>query len=182
MESRFKKKNPMVLVVDDDDTVFLSVQHFAKRSGLTVGFEYASDAGEAVEKLNQKCFDAALLDVCLPGVTGISLGALVREHDVNIPLAYLTNLDSEAVRTEAITQRAFFLLKIDYFATDEGMEKLLKIINEMVLLNPCIDGGLRVDNHGYPRQLKQTPIELPPVLDQLLQYSKTVKAAASAVA
>jgi hypothetical protein len=110
--------------------------------------------------------------VRLPGVTGVSLGALVREHDVNIPLAYLTNLDTETVRREATVQRAFFLQKMHFMETDEGMHRLLQIVGEMARLNPCQQGGKRIDNHGFARRVAQTPIEIPGVLATLLDYSK----------
>jgi CheY-like chemotaxis protein len=173
MTSPVDNKIPRVLVVDDDEVVFIALVHFSKKTGLPIEFVYAEDVAQGVEKLNEACFDAALIDVRLPGVTGVSLGALVREHDVNIPLAYLTNLDTDAVRTEAVAQRAFFLPKLRFMGSDEGMGQLLKVVREMVQLNPCLQGGARIDNHGFARRLEQTPIEIPGVLATLLDYSKT---------
>jgi CheY-like chemotaxis protein len=169
-------KTPRVLIVDDDEIISVALNHFRARLELQVDFVYAADVAEAVEKINGNCFDAAVIDVRLPGVTGVSLGALIREHDVNIPLAYLTNLDTETVRAEAVAQRAYFLNKLRFIGTSEGMGALLKIIMEMVQLNPCVDGGVRIDNHGFARRLTKTPIEMPEVLSTLLSYSKTMGA------
>lgn len=172
MTTLAENKMPRILVVDDDEVVYTGLVHFARKAGTEVEFVYAADVAEGVAKLNEACFDAALIDVRLPGVTGVSLGALVREHDVNIPLAYLTNLDTETVRREATAQRAFFLRKIQFLESDEGMRRLLDIVSEMARLNPCQQGGKRIDNHGFARRLAQTPIEIPGVLATLLNYSK----------
>ncbi len=171
-------KIPRVLIVDDDEMIPHSLCHFSDHFGIPMEIVHASDVGEAVDRLNEKCFDAAVLDVRLPGVTGISLGALVREYDVNLPLAYLTNLDTEAVRIEAAAQGAIFLQKLRWFSNADETHILLKIIRELANRNPCLDGSLRLDNHGFARHLKATPIELPEVLKTLLGYSRALAAAA----
>lgn len=172
-------KNPRVLIVDDDEMIPSALIHFSKHFGVEMEIVHASDVGEAVDRLNERCFDAAVLDVRLPGVTGISLGALVREYDVNLPLAYLTNLDTEAVRVEAAAQGAIFLQKLRWFSEPSETHILLKIIRELANRNPCLDGeAARIDNHGFARQLKATPIELPGVLKTLLSYSRSMAAAA----
>lgn len=175
-------KIPKVLLVDDDDTVATGLEEYRREFGLAIEFQSAPDAGMAVDILNETCFDAAVLDVRLPGVTGVSLGDLIRERDVNIPLAYLTNLDTPTVRVEAVNHRATLLVKSDYFLCSEGLEvgmkRLLTIIGEIAKLNPCLDGGVRIDNHGFPRQLPTTPIELPNVLKILLGHSRALAAAA----
>lgn len=162
-----------VLLVDDDDILPLSIITFAERWNSPLEFEHARDVGEAVERLNQHCFDAAVLDVRLPGVTGVSLGALVRERDIDIPLAYLTNLDTETIRAEAVAQRAVFLSKLQFVGSDDGIHELLTIIERMAQLNPCLRDGVRVNNHGYARVLTRTPLQLPDNLSNLLRYSKS---------
>ncbi len=169
---------PRVLLFDDDPTIptFLEIER--KHSGAQVTFEHAVDVEEAINQLNEKCYDAAIIDVRLPGVTGVSLGALVREYDVNLPLAYLTSLDSPVVRREAEIQRALFLLKYDFVMEDGGLNRLLNIVMELAQLNPCIGGGVRLDNSGFPRHLEHTPIELSAGLSTLLNYSRSLARAA----
>lgn len=176
--NQIANKIPRVLVVDDDEMIPRALSHFSDRFAIGLEFDHAEDVGQAVDRLNEKCFDAAVIDVRLPGVTGVSLGALVREYDVNLPLAYLTSLDTEAVRVEAAGQGALFLQKLRWFSSADEIKILLKIIREMAHRNPCLDGGMRIDNHGFPRHLKETPIELPEVLKTLLGYSRALAAAA----
>jgi CheY-like chemotaxis protein len=165
-----------VLLVDDDDFIPTAIVHFSRQLQVPLDFKHAADVAEAIELLNHECFDCAVIDVRLPGVTGASLGALVREHDVNIPLAYLTNLDTESVRKEAIAQRAFFLSKLQFFGSDDGTHELLAIIQQMANLNPCVKDGVRVDNHGFLRHFTQTPLALPASLSILLEHSRALAA------
>lgn len=165
-------------MVDDDEVVPAYLSHCARKHGYGLQFVHARDVGEGIDRLNESCFDAAIIDVILPGVTGVSLAEQVRLHDPLIPLAYLTNLDTENVRNEAREHNATFLFKQTFIgAGAEGIERLLQIIRELAQLNPCLDGGVRIDNQGFERQLPRTPIELPPVLRILLDYSRACQAA-----
>jgi len=169
------KRLPRVLLVDDDPTIptFLDMERL--RTNTPIEFEHVEDVEAAIAKLNEKCYDAAIIDVRLPGVTGVSLGALVREYDVNLPLAYLTNLDGEAVRREASSQRALFLMKYNFMEGD-GLNRLLKIIVELSHVNPCRAGGIRIDGSGFQRHLAETPMELSKGLQTLLHYSRAAAA------
>lgn len=177
MES-IAQKVPRVLLVDDDEMFFVALQHNSRRCGIDVDFIYAADMGKGIDQLNATCCDAAVIDVCIPGVTGVTMGQLVRKHDPHIPLAYLTNLDSQAVKEEAEIQRAHFLFKQHYIFTDDGMELLVKIIFNLAQLNPCLNGGVRVDSHGFQRRLPKTPIEIPEPFAVLLNHSRAMSRAA----
>lgn len=164
--------NRRILVIDDDDTIPTLLRHFSKKLNFPLEIDHASDVGEAVALINVHCYDAATIDVRLPGVSGVSVGNLIREYDVNIPMAYLTNMDTDSVRKEAITQRAFFMLKCNFLVDDHGMKRLLEIIMRMADLNPCIKGGARIDNHNFPRKLPTTPLTIPDSFRKMLAYSK----------
>lgn len=153
---------------------------FARKFGVDLEFVHASDIQEGIDRLNESCFDAAVIDVILPGVTGVQLGSLVREHDPHIPLAYLTNLDTEQVREQAAQHQARFLFKHAFFDEpgEEGIKTLLMVINSLARLNPCLTGGVRIDKQGFQRQLTKTPLDLPDPFSQLLNHSKSIGRAA----
>jgi len=135
---------------------------------------YVEHPNMAVEAINARCYDACVLDIRLKGFSGLNLGDLIREHDVNVPLAYLTGLDTEVARAEATRQRAFFWPKQRF----SNPKELIHLLGELVSLNPCVEGK-RLDNHGFMRQLPTTPIEIPAVLRTLVAYSQN-KASAQA--
>jgi CheY-like chemotaxis protein len=175
-----KQRTPRVLLVDDDETIPIVLAHFAEKFGVHLQFVHASDIQQGIDRLNESCFDAAVIDVILPGVTGVQLGSLVREQDPHIPLAYLTNLDTKAVRDQASKHHAWFLFKHAFIEQpgEDGIKTLLLLINRLAHLNPCLLGGIRIDKQGFQRKLARTPIQMPDQFLQLLSHSKQITHAA----
>ncbi|MFM2277999.1 MAG: hypothetical protein RLZZ444_230 [Pseudomonadota bacterium] len=80
---------PHLLVVDDDKRIRELLQKFLTGKGFRV--TVAADAGEARRKLEGLEFDLLVLDVMMPGETGISLTRSLREVRA-IPVILLTAL------------------------------------------------------------------------------------------
>jgi two-component system phosphate regulon response regulator OmpR len=80
---------PHLLVVDDDKRIRELLQKFLTGKGFRV--TVAADAGEARRKLEGLEFDLLVLDVMMPGETGISLTRALREVRA-IPVILLTAL------------------------------------------------------------------------------------------
>lgn len=169
---------PRVLIVDDDESVPVFFHHDAHLYGYNINFVYAGDVGEAVELLNEVCCDAAIIDVILKGVTGVSLAQEIRKHDPLIPLAYYTNLDCDNIKAQAREHNALFLNKSLYQMSDEGHRELMSIVNELAYLNPCLPGGIRIDSQGFPRQIPTTPIKMSEPFMKLLNQSRSMVRAA----
>lgn len=165
-------KVPRILIVDDDSDVFLFLKLQAARYGYNLEFVYASDVGEAVDRLNEMCCDAAVIDVVLNGVTGVSLVQEIRRHDKLIPLAYLTNLDAEEVRRQAKAHNAYFLFKHHFWMEEDGPRELIEILNHMAHMNQCLAGGVRIDSMGFERQLPSTPLRMAEPFMRLLEKSR----------
>ncbi|MFZ5441874.1 MAG: EAL domain-containing protein [Myxococcota bacterium] len=89
-----------VLVVDDDD-LFLRVCHSVlRRSGLTV--DPVSDPREALERVRQHHYDVIVSDLCMPGVSGISLLEGVRKIDPTVPFVLMTGMPTVETAISAI--------------------------------------------------------------------------------
>jgi two-component system phosphate regulon response regulator OmpR len=82
-------KRHHILVVDDDDRIRALVSRFLTAEGFVVAT--ASDAAHARAMLSRLEFDAAVVDVMMPGEDGLSLTNAMRiEHE--IPILLLTAL------------------------------------------------------------------------------------------
>ncbi|MDT2815310.1 response regulator transcription factor [Vagococcus carniphilus] len=81
-----------VLLVEDELEIANLVELYLKNEGFEV--VKCLDGLEAKEKIETEIFDIALLDIMLPGVDGLQLLALIREHD-NYPVIMLTAKDDE---------------------------------------------------------------------------------------
>lgn len=84
-----------ILVVDDEDDVRDVIQLNLDREGYHV--TTAPDGKTALEMLGKHRYDAAILDVMMPGMDGLDLCRAIREDKSlhNLPVLLLTARDSE---------------------------------------------------------------------------------------
>lgn len=89
-----------VLVVDDDDLFLRVCNSVLRRAGLTV--EPVTDPLEALERVKLKRYDAIVSDVCMPGVSGLSLLEGVRKLDATVPFVLMTGMPTVETAISAI--------------------------------------------------------------------------------
>ena len=90
---------PTVLVVDDEPAVRESLRMLLKR-------EYSVDTAESVESalgaISASAPDLILLDVVMPGRSGLDLLPELQELGLDIPVVVLTATNTVAVAVEAL--------------------------------------------------------------------------------
>ncbi len=106
VSSQVSEKAATILVVEDDERV---------RSGLTRAFESVGhkvlacgDAAEALRELHREGCDLIVLDVELPGVSGLALCRLLRAQAATrrLPVIILSSHDREEYKVEAFAAGA----------------------------------------------------------------------------
>lgn len=83
-----------ILVVDDEETLRLGLKTYLELEG------YEADAAASAEEaLNMDLadYDLILLDVMMPGMSGVDMAAMLKKSDVyrEIPIIFLTAKDSD---------------------------------------------------------------------------------------
>jgi DNA-binding response OmpR family regulator len=79
---------PLVLIADDDADILSLVRLRLERSGYTV--VSASDGTEALALALARVPDLAILDVSMPGMTGIEVTRRIRERELDTRVILLT--------------------------------------------------------------------------------------------
>jgi len=81
---------PLVLVADDDEDILTLVALRFRRSGLEVIL--ARNGEEALELINTRAPDAAVLDIAMPKLTGLEVVRRLRSSDAtkDLPIVLLT--------------------------------------------------------------------------------------------
>jgi CheY-like chemotaxis protein len=79
-----------VLVVDDDSTIRLLLSKFLEMQNYEA--ETAAGGEEALEILNAGHFDVIMVDLQMPGMTGIEFTEVVRQQHPDIPIALITGV------------------------------------------------------------------------------------------
>jgi DNA-binding NtrC family response regulator len=110
-----------VLVVDDEERFRKTMCKLLTARGLTA--RAAGSGPEALEILRGEHFDVVILDVRMPGMTGVQALAEVRKIDPEIEAIFLTGYASLDTAREITKLGAFdYLLKP--YSVDELMEKI----------------------------------------------------------
>ncbi len=81
---------PHILVVDDDRRIRQLLQSYLLANGFRVSV--AANAGEAREKMRGVIFDAAVLDIMMPGESGLTLMQSLRHDGQRMPVLMLSAL------------------------------------------------------------------------------------------
>ena len=78
MEQHGTKKQPSVLIADDDQSIRQLVRTIVRRENIEV--DCAADGQEAIEKLKENEYAVILLDLMMPRVDGFGVIEYLRDH------------------------------------------------------------------------------------------------------
>ena len=117
------KKIYHILVVDDDDRIRDLVKQYLEENNFLV--TTAKDSQEAKKKINIIKFDILILDIMMPGQSGLSLTKDIKKNNSNTPIILLTAKDDAKDRVKGLEFGAD-----DYLGKPfEPKELLLRIKN-----------------------------------------------------
>lgn len=107
---------PAILIVDDDPDIALALNDLLGHEGYRV--KVAGTGAEAIAKAKAGSFAAALLDVMLPDMDGLSVLTLLKEIDPSLPVIMLTAFVDVAKKYGSLTEGAFGYLTKPYDAEE----------------------------------------------------------------
>lgn len=96
---------PTLLVVDDDEAFRMAIGQAIERRGFSVSL--AGSMGPALDLAREKIFEYALVDVRMPGESGIELVKALRAIDDGTRIVVLTGYGTIANAVEAMRAGAF---------------------------------------------------------------------------
>jgi two-component system response regulator PrrA len=129
-----------VLVVEDDEAV-----RDAIREGLTVhGFDVtvAADGETAVQAVIDKLYDVVVLDVGLPGISGIEVCQYLRRQEIDVPILILSARDEVGDRVAGLQAGADDYL-VKPFDLSELVARVAALLRRSVL-RPTTTAVLRL--------------------------------------
>jgi DNA-binding NtrC family response regulator len=129
---------PGVLVIDDDRSVVMVIRSACKLIDTEVHSAHSAEQG--LSMLKEVRPDVLLLDIMLPGTTGIELFERIRQIDERVPVIFITAGGESETAIEA--------MKLG------GLDFLLKPL-DTARVKHLIEQGLEI------RRLMDTPVEFP---------------------
>ncbi|HSL00767.1 MAG TPA: response regulator transcription factor, partial [Rubrobacteraceae bacterium] len=111
-----------ILIVEDDEVIMGTLAYNLSRQGF--GVEGTTSGAEALRLARKLRPDLILLDIMLPGESGIEVCERIRERDQDVVIVMVTARDAEEDKV-----RGFEAGADDYVTKPFGMKELLARIN-----------------------------------------------------
>jgi DNA-binding response OmpR family regulator len=152
-----------ILVVEDEPTLADAVSYALRGEGHDV--EAVGSGEEALDAARQRPFDVLVLDLMLPGVSGIEISRRLRGESA-IPILMLTARDAEVDRVLGLEAGAD-----DYVTKPFSMSELLARVRAILRrreldaheAHPTRDvGALHLDLERYEATVEGKPVQLTP--------------------
>ena len=113
-----------LLVIDDDTRLRDLLQRYLSEQGFRV--TTATDAADARAKLRSLAFDLLIVDIMMPGESGLSLTRTLREQS-QVPILLLTAMSDSGDRIEGLSSGAD-----DYLSKPFEPQELVLRINAIL--------------------------------------------------
>ena len=117
--------SPLIMIVDDDESIRDALTSLLRSVGWrTEGFTSAEAFCQSGEVHTTACL---LLDVQLPGISGLELQQQLRSSQARIPIIFITAYGNEAMRAQALQAGAvaFFVKPFNDTALLEAIHAAL---------------------------------------------------------
>ena len=118
-------ERPAVLVVDDHEIDRKLVDRVLTAAGYEV--TTASGGEEAIALIRSRLFDAAVVDLRMPGMDGIELLRLIKEHSPVIEVVVMTADPTVDTAVDALKQGAF-----DYIGKPLNLDELQHLMTRLM--------------------------------------------------
>ena len=112
-----------VLVVDDEDKIREPVKLILELEGYVCHDARSGDA--ALQVLATRSVDLALVDVMMPGMTGLSLFEQMKERFPDVAVVFVTGLDDIDFAVKHLKEGAY-----DYLVKPVAGERLLQVVKD----------------------------------------------------
>jgi len=113
--------NPLISVVDDDEAVRESLRGLLR--SVRFGVDVFASGEEFLSSHSAGGTDCLLLDVRMPGMSGLDLQRSLMTTHPEIPIIFITSHEDEELRSQALRRGA-----VDYLLKPFSEEALLKAV------------------------------------------------------
>jgi DNA-binding response OmpR family regulator len=149
-----------ILIVEDDEVIMGTIAYNLARQGF--GVSQATTGAEGLKMARKLRPDLILLDIMLPGESGIEVCKRIRESDEEVVIVMVTAKDAEEDKV-----RGFEVGADDYVTKPFGMKELVARINANLKRSDAGNrgrvieaGDLQLDTKNFIAQVNGEPLPL----------------------
>ena len=156
-----------LLVVDDEFVVRDSLSKWFRQDGYRV--DAAEDANHAIKLMDQGPWDVVLLDIKMPGMSGLDLQKRLKEIDKNAVIIMITAFSSVESAVQALKEGAF-----DYITKPVDPDHLSHLVENALRHKHLSDENVRLRQHLTSLMSGDELIGESPQMKKVLELAKTV--------
>ena len=158
-----------ILVVEDNAEIAVAVRGMLERRKFAV--DVAADGDRGLDALLDASYDAAVVDLVLPGRDGFAICRAARDHGVQTPVLILTARDAVEDRVRGLDAGADDYL-IKPFVEEELAARLRALLRRgrLPVHAKLVAGDLVVDQGGRTVSYKDKPVGLAATEFRVLEY------------
>jgi DNA-binding NtrC family response regulator len=145
------RQRPTVLIIDDEEDIREGFELLLNAEGFDTAT--ASTGEEGIRAVGENVYDLVLLDLMLPGLSGMDVQRRIKNIDPTLPVIIVTAMAAIETAVTAIKDGAF-----DYVAKPWDNEKLLVIVRNAI----------------RQRQLTRENVELRQALQERFGYDNII--------
>ena len=150
LKSRKEKAMIRIAVCDDEkkhlDKIKALLEQYAEEKGLLFDIYAFSSPSDLLDKIESgETYSIYILDIYMPGITGMSVATELRGEGVEAPIIFLTSSPDFALQAFGVNATHYILKPYDkesvFFAIDKALHEIGVMRPEGIMLR--IDGGYR---------------------------------------
>lgn len=154
-----KGREYRVLFLEDEPTIREVLKEYMKISGYDV--TEVDDGNKALELLKEQSYDLAILDIMVPGISGLEVLSFIKDQLPNLATIMLTALEDEKTQVDAFNRYAddYVIKPVSPIILLKRMETILRRVNAADSTRDN-KSGLWFDEGGYSVQFQGKTLPL----------------------
>ena len=148
-----------VLFLEDEPTIREVLKEYMKISGYDV--TEVDDGNKALELLKEQSYDLAILDIMVPGISGLEVLSTIKDQLPNLATIMLTALEDEKTQVDAFNRYAddYVIKPVSPIILLKRMETILRRVKAADSMHHN-KSGLWFDEEGYSVQFQGKTLPL----------------------
>jgi DNA-binding NtrC family response regulator len=131
------KRKGTVLIIDDEEEIRESIELLLTSEGLSA--DTATSGEEGLKKIEDNLYDAVLLDLMLPGKSGMEVQKDIKRIDPTLPVVIITAIAALETAITAIKEGSY-----DYVTKPWNNEKLVVIVRNAIKQRQLMSENLQL--------------------------------------
>jgi DNA-binding NtrC family response regulator len=131
------RRKGTVLIIDDEEEIRESIELLLTSEGLTT--DTAGTGEDGLKKIEDNLYDAVLLDLMLPGKSGMEVQKDIKRIDPTLPVVIITAIGALETAVTAIKEGSF-----DYVTKPWNNEKLVVIVSNAIKQRQLMSENLQL--------------------------------------